>query len=80
MKVLMINGSPNQFGSTHTALKYVSDYLAEEDISSEIIWLRDKPIQDCVGCDACKKLGKCIFDDESCFANSKRAWVFSYNS
>ena len=64
MKVLMINGSPNQFGSTYTSLLYVANSLAEEDIASEVIWLGDKPIQDCVGCDACKKLGKCIFDED----------------
>ena len=64
MKVLMLNGSPNRFGSTYTCLQYVATSLAEEGIDSEIIWLGDSPLQDCVGCDACKKLGKCIFDED----------------
>lgn len=83
MKVLMINGSPNQFGSTYTALKHIADSLTEEDISSEIIWLGDKPIQDCVGCDACKKLGKCIFDDDivnEILEKSKLAHGFIFGS
>lgn len=64
MKVLMINGSPHQFGCTYTALRTVADVLMSEDIPAEIAWLGDKPIQDCLGCRACFKLGKCIFDDD----------------
>ena len=64
MKVLMLNGSPHQFGCTYTALRAISDVLQSEQIKTEIIWLGDKPLQDCVGCHACVKLGKCIFDDD----------------
>lgn len=60
----MINGSPNQFGSTYSALNYVAEILSSENINSEIVWLGDKPLQDCVGCNACIKLGKCIFEDD----------------
>ena len=64
MKVLMINGSSHQFGCTYTALRAVSDVLRAENISTEIIWVGDRPIQDCVHCNACLKLGKCIFEED----------------
>ena len=64
MKVLMINGSPRQFGCTYTALQTVGDVLKSQDINYEIVWAGDKPLQDCLGCRACLKLGKCIFDED----------------
>ena len=64
MRVLMINGSAHQFGCTYTALQTVADVLNAESIKSEIAWLGDKPIQDCLNCRACLKLGKCIFEDD----------------
>lgn len=39
MKVLMINGSPNEHGCTDTALKIVSGALAEDGVESETVWL-----------------------------------------
>lgn len=64
MKVLMLNGSPRQFGCTYTALQAVADALRSEEIITEIIWAGDKPLQDCVHCNACIKLGKCIYDND----------------
>jgi len=39
MKVLMINGSPNQYGCTYTALKEVSDKLNSHGIETEFVYL-----------------------------------------
>ena len=64
MKVLMINGSPKENGCTFTALTEISNVLKEENIETEIIQLGTAPIRDCVGCRACKKTGKCIFNDD----------------
>lgn len=64
MRVLMINGSPHEFGCTYTALREVADVLQTASISTEIVWLGDKPLQDCLECRACHKLGRCIFDDD----------------
>jgi multimeric flavodoxin WrbA len=64
MKILMVNGSPNQFGCTYTALQTVSDVLRSEDIKTEIIWVGDKALQDCTYCKACEKLGLCIYEDD----------------
>ncbi len=65
MKVLMINGSPNRHGCTGTALNIVAGALAENGIDNEIVWLGNGPLQDCIGCRACRKLNnRCVFDDD----------------
>ena len=64
MKVLMINGSPNKNGCTYTALSIVAEALAAEGVESEIVWLGNGPVRDCIGCGACRKAGKCVFDDD----------------
>lgn len=66
MKVLLINGSPNEKSCTYTALKKVAESLNEENVETEIIHLGNKPIADCIGCKTCFKeehKGKCVFDD-----------------
>jgi len=64
MKVLLINGSPHEFGCTYTALKEVANKLNEEDIQTEIYFLGNKPIQSCTACGSCRNTGKCIFNDQ----------------
>ena len=63
MKVLLINGSPNEKGSTNRALEEISKTLLEEGIESEIFWIGNKPISGCIACRACSNLGKCAIDD-----------------
>lgn len=63
-KVLLINGSGNEHGCTYTALSEVAATLEKESITTEIIQLGKDPVRDCIGCGACAKLGKCIFDDD----------------
>ena len=64
MRVLMLNGSLNQKGCTHTALQLMAKKLQSKNIYSDIIWGGDKALQDCAFCYACNKLGKCIYDDD----------------
>lgn len=66
MKVLMINGSPNEKGCTYRALKEIADTLEKEGIASEIIHAGKKPIGGCLGCGGCAKQGngRCIFDGD----------------
>ncbi len=65
MKVLMINGSPNQEGCTFTALSEIAKSLQEEGIDTEIIQIGKNAIRDCIGCGACRKNGgTCIFKDD----------------
>ena len=36
-KVLLLNGSPHQFGCTHTALREVSDAIEDSGLQTEIL-------------------------------------------
>jgi multimeric flavodoxin WrbA len=63
MKVLLINGSPNEEGCTFTALTEVAKALNEDGIETEIITIGDKAIRGCIACRGCKETGKCAFDD-----------------
>ena len=63
MKVLLINGSPHQNGTTHAALSEVAKTLLSEGIESEIINIGHLPIRGCAACYACTKLQRCVFDD-----------------
>lgn len=64
MKVLMINGSPNKYGCTYTALHEVEKTLNKHNIETEIVYLGNKPISGCIACGSCKKSGKCVYNDK----------------
>lgn len=64
MKVLLINGSPHEFGCTYTALMEISDELKRQGVDSEVFQLGTKPIAGCIACGKCRETGKCVFDDK----------------
>ncbi len=64
MKVLLINGSPNERGCTYTALAEIAETLKEEGVQSEILWLGKKPVSGCIACGYCREHGKCAIDDK----------------
>ena len=64
MKVLLINGSPNEKGCTFTALSEVADTLNKEGIESEIFWIGKKIASGCIACCKCFELGRCVFDSD----------------
>ena len=64
MKVLMINGSPNQYGCTYTALKEVSDKLNSHGIETEFVYLGTQAVHGCIACGGCYQSGRCVFDDK----------------
>lgn len=64
MKVLLINGSPNEHGCTFTALSEVADTLGKHGVETEILYLGKKPISGCIACGKCSETGRCIFDDK----------------
>ncbi len=66
MKVLLINGSPNEKRCTHTALAEVAGALEAEGVETEIAWIGREPVRGCLGCGGCTKRGdaRCIFDDD----------------
>ena len=63
MKVLLLNGSPREWGCTYTALSEVARTLEADGVSTEIFWLGRNAGTGCTGCGACAKLGKCVVDD-----------------
>lgn len=70
MKVLLINGSPRHKGNTNVALEEIAQQLEKHGISSEIIWIGNKPVHGCIGCAKCRTNGNglCVFDDDPCNA------------
>ncbi len=64
MKVLMINGSPNENGCTFTALSEIANTLKEEGVESEIVWLGKQPVTGCIACGYCREHGVCVFKDK----------------
>jgi multimeric flavodoxin WrbA len=63
MKVILVNGSPNEKGCTFTALSEVAKVLQNNGIETEIMYLGKKPIQACVACGRCFETMKCFVDD-----------------
>ncbi len=64
MKVLMINGSPHEKGTTARALLEIAKVLNTENIETEIITIGNRDIVGCKACCACVKSGKCIIDGD----------------
>ncbi|MCD2492855.1 flavodoxin family protein [Lacrimispora sp. NSJ-141] len=64
MKVLLINGSPHERGTTYIALKKAADTLEQLGIETEIFHVGSLQSV-CIDCRVCKKKGnnRCIYDD-----------------
>ena len=63
-KVILINGSPNEFGCTYTGLKEIAEVLNGRNIDTEMIWIGSDPVAGCTGCYACTHTGRCRYDDK----------------
>lgn len=63
MKVLLINGSSRLNGCTSVALNEVARSLNEEGIDTEIVFIGNEGLPDCIACRNCRETGKCIFND-----------------
>lgn len=63
MKVLLLNGSPHEKGSTYTALHEMEKVFQENGIETELIHVGNQAIRGCIACGSCRKTGKCVFDD-----------------
>ena len=64
MKVLLINGSPNEKGCTYTALNEIRGKLQEHRIETEIFHIGKNPISGCIDCGQCGSTGRCAIGDE----------------
>ena len=63
MKVLVINGSPHVKGCTARALEEVIRTLNAEGIETELLEIGSQRLSGCQACRACKRTGKCVYDD-----------------
>ncbi len=73
MKVLMINGSTHENGTTAAALKIIAEELKAQGVESEIVCLGTAAVHSCTGCMGCQKLGKCVFGDDPVNAIGEKA-------
>lgn len=82
MKVLLVNGSPHEHGTTACALDAVAESLRKNGIEAELFWLGTKPIGGCVACKACYQTHECAFGDPvNAFARlAKQADGFVFGS
>lgn len=64
MKVLLINGSPNEHGCTDTALCEVAGKLNEHGAETEFLYLGLNPMAGCIACGKCFESGRCVFHDQ----------------
>ena len=64
MKVILINGSPNENGCTRRALTEIENTLNECGVETEIFHIGTDAISGCLGCRGCRELGKCVIDDK----------------
>jgi len=60
MKVLLVNGSPNEKGCTYTALSEAAKPLNEAGIATDFFHIGKKPISGCIGCYKCVEAKKCV--------------------
>ncbi len=63
MKVLLINGSPHPQGNTALALAELEKTFRAEGVETELIQVGGLDIRGCTACGACRKVGRCVFDD-----------------
>lgn len=66
MKVLLINGSPNEHGCTDRALGEIARTLEVEGISAQIFHIGHEPVRGCLGCGSCARSGthRCIYSGD----------------
>ena len=64
MKVLLVNGSPNENGCTRRALREIENTLNECGIDTEVFNIGTDAVAGCLGCRACRELLKCVIDDK----------------
>lgn len=63
MKVILVNGSSRKNGCTNVALNEVARALNEEGIETELFFIGNEALPDCIACRKCKETGHCVFND-----------------
>lgn len=65
-KVLLVNGSPHEDGTTKAALNIAGEVFAKAGL--EVIWfeLGTGPVRGCIDCCRCEETHRCAFEDDGC--------------
>lgn len=63
LKVLMLNGSPRENGNIALAFQEMEQVFDENNVEYVNILLGRMDIRGCIACEACRKNGKCVFND-----------------
>ncbi|MFH1074039.1 MAG: flavodoxin family protein, partial [Candidatus Firestonebacteria bacterium] len=64
MNVLGISGTPRKNGNSEILLQYALNPLKKQGCKVKHFSLRKMIIQPCRGCEECKKMNKCIINDD----------------
>lgn len=64
LKVLAISGSPRTESNTEYFTKYTLDRIQSQGIDTELVNIRDKNVQPCVGCYKCAENAECAQKDD----------------
>jgi multimeric flavodoxin WrbA len=84
MKVLLVNGSPNEKGCTYTGLMEIAETLQKEGVEAELFQVGKKPISGCIACYGCRTTnsGRCAISDRvnECLEAAKGADGFIFGS
>ena len=63
-KMLAILGSPHKKGATGKMLQYAVDVAAKEGWQVDIVYLYEKNLAYCKGCNICLQTAKCVMQDD----------------
>lgn len=63
MRVLIVNGSPREGGSTAIALREMERIFEQNEIKYETVRIGSMDVRGCVACGSCVESGRCAFDD-----------------
>lgn len=74
MNILLLNGSPKNYGATQEILKTLQG-AAPEEAQTELLCLGDFAIGYCKGCKACYQTGACVLKDGMGLLLEKLSWA-----
>lgn len=63
MRILLINGSPREHGTTAAALAEMEKIFTEAGAEVETVCVGNLPLRGCTGCGYCRTHDGCVFDD-----------------
>lgn len=64
MKIMLVNGSPHEKGSTNRMLEEAVRVFEAEGGSAEIFHIGVKPTIGCMACGHCREAGRCFYEDD----------------